>query len=120
MNISLRLALMDETGTAFMLLIRAAESLKKKGIDQWSYWTDPPLDKIQWLKNGFINREFYFIENDQQQYLGMVRLLDDDTLYWGGMEDTAKYINSLVVPEQFYNNNLGRRVVETLGKLSKK
>ena len=82
MDLRLRKSEISEFNIALKLLKSAAEFLLEKNINQWSYWTNPPKEKIQWVKDGFKNREFYFIENQNEAILGMVRILNK-TYYIG-------------------------------------
>ena len=42
----------------------ASKSLEKKNVSQWSYWQDPPDDKIEWVTEGLNKKEFYFALNE--------------------------------------------------------
>ncbi len=101
MDLRLRKSEISEFNIALKLLKSAAEFLLEKNINQWDYWTNPPEEKIQWVKDGFKNREFYFIENQNEAILGMVRILKEDLLYWGNMNDSAMYIHSLVIEKRY-------------------
>lgn len=103
-----------EIDTAFTLFSKAAESLAEKKIDQWSYWLNPPADKIKWVKDGFKNNEFYFVRNEQSQLIGMYRLMKADLLYWGKQEKKARYIHSLVVLKEFSGKNIGFKIIEKI------
>ena len=46
--------------------------------------------------------------------MGVVRVSNDDVLYWGQMDDKAKYIHSLIIHEEFSGNNLGVKVVDRI------
>lgn len=71
----------SEFNIALKLLESAAEFLTEKNINQWDYWSNPPKEKIQWVKDGFKNRKFYFIENQNEAILVMIRILKEDLLY---------------------------------------
>lgn len=87
-------------------------SLQQKGIEQWQYWLDPPPDKRQWIQAGFDNQEFYFVENEDQQVVGMFRLMETDELYWGKQPTVkARYIHSLVVDDAFAGQKIGQRII---------
>lgn len=104
---------LTESTTALSLLRSAAITLRQKGIDQWRIWLDPPAEKIKWVEEGFNRGEFYFIIiNDR--IAGMYRLLTTDELYWGPLEDEARYVHSLVVLSEFAGQQVGRRVLEKL------
>ena len=74
MNFTLKQAHPTAIKTAFELLKSASKTLEKKGIKQWDYWQNPPIEKINWVKEGFTNNEFYFIEKDTHEVMGMVRI----------------------------------------------
>lgn len=101
-----------EIQKAFGLLQSASKTLEKKNIKQWNYWQNPPLEKVKWVEEGFENNEFYFIENEANELMGMVRIMDEDVNYWGVMNDKAKYIHSLVIDQKFSGNHLGTEVVK--------
>jgi len=113
MAFTTRQAGITETATALALLRSAATTLQQKGIDQWSIWLDPPVEKIKWVEDGFGNGEFYFIII-KEQVAGMYRLLTADELYWGVQETEARYIHSLVVLNEYSGQQIGRRVLEQL------
>ena len=116
MNLVFRKAEVLEIDTALTLLKQAAQTLAQKGLKQWAYWTTPPQEKVDWVKAGFANGEFYFVENEAKQVMAMFRLLNEDTLYWGQMVEKARYIHSLVVHKDFTGNKLGQRIVAELEK----
>jgi len=116
MDFKFRKAETNETNIAFDLLKLAAQTLAEKNINQWSYWVNPPKDKIEWIKDGFFNHEFFFIENDNKEIMGMFRLLDDDPIYWGEMNDKAKYLHSLIIHNKFSNNKIGKRVIDRVSE----
>ena len=53
MNLIFRKAKIDELDHALELFKLASLSLGKKNVSQWAYWTDPPEEKITWVKEGF-------------------------------------------------------------------
>lgn len=52
-------------------------------IDHWQYWKNPPQEKVSWVEEGIKNREFFFIDDRDKNSIGMVRMLNEDLLYWG-------------------------------------
>ena len=119
MNFKLRQGKITETNKAFDLLKSASKTLKRKNVKQWNYWQNPPPEKIKWVEEGFENNEFYFIENEANELMGMVRIMDEDVNYWGVMNDKAKYIHSLVIDQKFSGNHLGLKVVNKIEKNAK-
>ena len=93
------------------LLKMASEELQEKGIDQWKYWQNPPKEKITWLQEGLKNKEFFFVENENNERVGMFRLLYNDELYWGKQKSNAGYIHSLVIDTKFNGHGYGNKIV---------
>ena len=98
----------------------AAEKIAKKNIDHWQYWNNPPQEKIDWVKEGISNQEFFFILNAQDENIGMVRVLKKDLLYWGEKNDNARYIHSLVVLEKYEGKGLGAQIIQLIEANAKK
>ncbi len=92
----------------------AAEKIAKKNIDHWQYWKNPPIEKINWVKEGILNNEFFFIKNAKKEVMGMIRILDKDLNYWGENNDRAKYIHSLVVTEEYEGYGIGSKVLQKI------
>lgn len=98
-----------ETGLLF--LKDAAALLQKKQVNQWTMWLNPSQEQINWIKEGFENNEFYFVENENGQQMAMFRLSAEDTLYWGETQDKANYIHSLTVNQEFAGHDLGKKII---------
>ena len=108
-NISFRLANINELSLAFSLLKEAAEWLQNKNTQQWSFWINPAQEKIDWIKEGFENKEFYFVYHNKI-LLGMFRLMYFDEQYWGKRPDRfekAAYVHSLTIKREFAGQGLG-------------
>ena len=118
MKISFRVAYSNETDIALGLLKQAAYRLKSKEINQWQYWINPSAEKIQWIMDGFENKEFNFIL-DGESIIGMFRLLDIDELYWGKKNDHSNYLHSLVIINDYVGLNIGRDVLKEVIHQSK-
>jgi len=114
MIFNLRQGKLTEIDKAFFLLKSASETLGRKNIKQWNYWKNPPREKIEWVKDGFLNNEFFFIENNTQEIMGMVRILEKDLIYWGEMNDKSKYIHSLIISEKFSGKKIGNNVIKKI------
>ena len=114
MGFFLKKVILTEKTSVFILLNAAAKTLARKKIDQWRYWLNPPAEKITWVEEGIKKEEFFFIVNQNQQKMGVVRVSNDDVLYWGQMDDKAKYIHSLIVDEKFSGMNLGAAVIKRI------
>ena len=112
MNLYFKQALSIEVEKALEYLKIAATNLKNKNVDQWSIWLNPSDEKIQWVKDGFSKQEFYFVENDYNQSIGMFRLLKEDELYWGKQTVNARYIHSLIVLPEFSGLKIGNYIMK--------
>lgn len=117
MTITFKKAKKTDINRAFDLFRQAAETMIEKKIDHWKYWVDPPVEKINWVKEGFKKNEFYFVENENKQLIGMFRLMEEDLLYWGKQEKKAKYIHSLVVLKEFTGHRIGNKIIEKVESL---
>lgn len=111
MKLLFRKAKLSEIDTALLILKQAASFLQSKKVNQWDFWLQPPKDKINWVKEGFKNGEFYFVENESTQLIGMFRLLTKDELYWGEQESDAYYVHSLVVKQEFTGMQYGSKIL---------
>ena len=108
-----------DKNTVLNLFKKAAEKINKMNIDHWQYWKNPPLEKIKWVEDGIQNNEFFFIELLNGENVGMVRILNEDLLYWGKQDDKAKYIHSLVIKEKYNGQEIGSKVVQKVEHLAK-
>jgi len=114
MNFSLKKITSSDLSQVLFLFKSAAEKIAKKNIDHWQYWSNPPSEKIQWVEEGILNNEFFFIKNDLEEIMGMVRILEEDILYWGTQNEKAKYVHSLVVSEAFEGLGIGNKVLQKI------
>ncbi|MCU4156601.1 GNAT family N-acetyltransferase [Carboxylicivirga sp. A043] len=101
------------------LLKEAAEKISKMKIDHWQYWKNPPKEKIEWVEEGIRNNEFFFINEQSGENIGMVRILNDDLLYWGEQKEKAKYIHSLVIKEKYNGKGLGTKILQEIERNAK-
>ncbi len=102
------------------LFKKTAEKINKMNIDHWQYWKNPPLEKIKWVEEGIANNEFFFISTPNKENLGMVRILEEDLLYWGKQRSKARYIHSLVIKEEFNGKGIGTKVINKIGERAKR
>ena len=108
-NITFRHANHNELSLALSLLKEAAEWLQGKNTQQWSFWINPPQEKVTWIKEGFANKEFYFVYKNEI-LLGMFRLMYFDEQYWGERPDRfdkAAYVHSLTIKREFAGQGMG-------------
>ncbi len=114
MDFNLKQITATDLSKVLNLFNSAAEKIAKKDIDHWQYWKNPPIEKVNWVKEGIINHEFFFIENTEGEVMGMVRILDKDLQYWGENTDRAKYIHSLVITEKHDGQGIGSMVIQKI------
>lgn len=92
----------------------AATSIQKKNLTQWSQWLNPTEKDIEWLLDGFVKNEFYYVYNDENQHIGMFRYLNTDEVYWETQNPQARYVHSLVVKKEFGGQNLGELILRKI------
>ncbi|WP_019037311.1 GNAT family N-acetyltransferase [Psychroflexus tropicus] len=97
----------------------AAKKINRLQVDHWQYWNDPPEDKIQWVKEGLANAEYNYVKNKEGVTIGMLRILDQDLMYWGEQDEKAKYVHSLVVKEAYNGQGLGQQILEQVAELAR-
>lgn len=102
------------------LFQESAEKINRMNIDHWQYWKNPSLEKIKWVEEGIENNEYFFVQNTYQETLGMVRILEQDLMYWGEQSQKAKYIHSLVVKEEYNGNGIGALILYKIANDAKK
>ncbi len=102
------------------LFKNAAEKISKMKVDHWQYWKNPPIEKIKWVEEGILNNEFFFIKTSDKKTMGMVRILNEDLLYWGQQPEKAKYIHSLVIEDAYNGLGLGAKVIEKIENEARK
>ncbi len=101
-----------DKGKVLQLFRNAAERINKMNIDHWQYWINPPIEKVKWVEEGIQNNEFFFIRNPDGENLGMVRIMNEDLLYWGNQKEKAKYIHSLVVTDKYNGKGIGTKIIQ--------
>lgn len=117
-NVQFKQARLSELSVALQLLKEAAEWLQTKNTKQWNFWINPPAEKIAWIKEGFENREFYFVYQGGE-LAGMFRLMYYDEKYWGSRPDKfdkAAYVHSLTVRLDFKGNGFGSLILKMIEK----
>ncbi|KQC33166.1 hypothetical protein AAU57_07455 [Nonlabens sp. YIK11] len=98
---------------AISLLKKAAQRLQSQNIKQWSYWLDPPAERLEWLQEGFEKGQFTFVYKDEK-LIATYRLMDVDLKYWGKKEESAYYIHSLVVDPDFKGQKIGSHLIHRI------
>ena len=94
------------------LLKQAAIRLQGKGLSQWQNWLEPSPSDLDWIKEGFAAKEFYFIQNTDNEILGAIRILTEDLLYWGEQAEKALYIHSLTVLGKYAGQGIGQGIID--------
>ena len=96
-----------------------AKKINRMNIDHWQYWKDPSQEKIKWVEEGIQNNEFFFINELNGENIGMVRILNEDLIYWGKQKEKAKYVHSLVIREEFNGKGIGTKVLDIIANNAK-
>ncbi|WP_196888676.1 GNAT family N-acetyltransferase [Aureivirga sp. CE67] len=120
MNFTFKQIEKEELNLVLELFKESAEKIDKKNVDHWQYWKNPPKEKINWVVEGIYQKEFFFIYDSMQQNIGMVRIMNEDLLYWGKQIEKAKYIHSFVIREEFNGKGFGQKIIESIEFLATK
>jgi len=112
MNLTFQNVKISDKNRVLSLFKDAAIKISKKKVDHWQYWKNPPMEKVQWVEEGIRNKEFFFIKTTDSETIGMVRILEDDLMYWGEQSDKSKYIHSLVVIEKYEGQGIGELILK--------
>lgn len=110
----------SDKANVLALFKETAEKISKKNVDHWQYWKNPPQEKIAWVEEGIQHKEFFFITTRNTDLVGMVRILNEDKLYWGPQQEKAKYVHSLVVKEEFNGKGIGAKILQEIEMKAKK
>ena len=102
---------------ALELLKTAALRLQSQQISQWNYWLDPPEERLEWLRQGFENDEYYFLKH-HSRIIAMYRLMEIDLKYWGKRNESAYYIHSLVVHPDYKGQRIGAQMIQKIQELA--
>ena len=114
MTLKIREAFPYEIDIGFCLLREAAIWLKNNAIDYWQEWLSPPIEYIEWIKQGFNNNEFYFVENENSELVSMFRLQFEDEIFWGKRNDKSGYIHSLTTIRSLKGNQIGYSILHMI------
>src|SRR5690606_30412107 len=114
MNIRFKQVESKDKSKVLQLFKNAAERISKMNIDHWQYWINPPVEKIRWVEEGIDNDEFFFIQTVEGENIGMVRIMDEDILYWGKQKEKAKYIHSLVITDRYNGKGIGTKIIQQI------
>ena len=120
MNIIFKQIKIKDKNSVLNLFKKTAERINKMNIDHWQYWINPPQEKIKWVEEGINNNEFFFLDDLNGNNIGMVRILNEDLLYWGKQTEKSKYVHSLVVKEAYNGKGIGIKVLQEIENNAKK
>ena len=118
MSITFKQADLSQKEEILNLFKITAERIHRMNIDHWQYWKNPPPEKLQWVEEGIKNKEYFFIY-EATNFIGMVRILNEDELYWGVQDVKAKYVHSLVVKSEFNGKGYGRKILNSIEQMAK-
>lgn len=106
----------NEFSIALGLYQQAGKRLSQMNLSQWDYWSDPPADKLAWVRQGVENGEFVFVYNQTNDLVGMFRLMNSDTLYWEqkGIDKGVRYVHSLVIADPYTGSGLGQEIMKRI------
>lgn len=116
MNLLFKTVSKSEQPQVIALFKAAADKIHRMGVDHWQYWKNPPVEKLKWVEDGINKEEYFFVENPQGETIGMLRLLDEDLMYWGEQTSKAKYVHSLVVIEKYNGKGIGAHILNHVEK----
>ena len=114
MILIIREAFPHEIDYGLNLLCEAAIWLRDNAIDYWQGWLDPPDEYKAWVKQGFDNGEFHFVECENSKIVGMFRLQFEDEIFWGKRDDKAGYIHSFTTDRNLKGNQIGYSVLHMI------
>ncbi|MBI1837235.1 MAG: GNAT family N-acetyltransferase [Flavobacteriia bacterium] len=114
MKIQFQKASLFDIDLIFELLKHASQNLASKKINQWQFWQNPSKENKLWIEEGYSKDEFYIIQNETFEVIGMFRLSFTDELYWGKQNVEARYIHSLVIKKKFSGLNIGNKVIKMI------
>jgi len=120
MKITFKQIKIKDKNIVLSLFKKTAEKIKKKNIDHWQYWINPPQEKVKWVEAGINNNEFFFLDDLNGKNIGMVRILNEDLLYWGKQTEKSKYVHSLVIKEEYNGKGIGIKVLQEIENMAKK
>ncbi len=116
MKLNLKQITIDDLPFVVEQFKEAAKKIAKLEIDHWQYWVDPPKEKVDWVIEGLEGLEFYYVQKEDGEQIGMLRIMDEDLIYWGPQADKARYVHSLAIKEKFNGKGLGKVVLDMVAK----
>lgn len=122
MELKLTKATVSDMDLALELFRQTSLSLKARNLSQWSYWMDPPEERLQWVREGFQQGEFFYVYDEEGTFVGMFRLLPVDELYWDekGRDPGARYVHSLVILPEQKGRGVGALILKKIIEILKK
>ena len=122
MVLKLTKATISDMDLALELFRQTSLALKARNLSQWSYWTNPPEERLQWVREGFQQGEFFYVYDEEDTFVGMFRLLKVDELYWDskGRDPDARYVHSLVIAPEQKGRGVGALILKNIIGILKK
>lgn len=105
----------EDITVVLQLLKEAALRIAAMNINHWQYWKNPPIEKVRWIEQGIQHGEFFFVKDEKVSLVGMVRILEEDLLYWGPQSEKALYVHSLVVRGAYEGMGIGQQILTVIG-----
>ena len=72
------------------------------------------MEHIAWIKQGFDNSEFHFVEDENAELIGMFRLQFEDEIFWGKRNEKAGYIHSFTTNRSLKGNQTGYSIMRLI------
>ena len=113
-ELCLRPATRHDRKAIVAILEEARAWLAERGIDQWNRpfddaWIDPKLDAGE-----------FFISERNGDAVGVVRLLDEDRLFWGDRDrGDSLYIHSLATRRDLAGLHLGAHILAAIADVAR-
>jgi len=117
-ELEIKLADISQLDFALSMLKDAGIWLKSKEIDYWQNWISPSDLYINWIKDGFLQNQFYFV-NKANQNIGMFRLQWSDELFWGIQENNSGYLHSFRIKRDLHGQCLGYKALQLVENICK-
>ena len=105
-DLDISIADSSQISVVLQLLKEAALWLKNRNIDYWQNWINPNEIFIDWIKQGFDNKEFFMVRYNDE-IIGTFRLQWSDELFWKNRNDESGYIHSFTTLRKYEGNNIG-------------
>ncbi|MFW5804295.1 MAG: GNAT family N-acetyltransferase [bacterium] len=109
----------NQVDEVFIFLKNSAILLKNRNINYWKNWIDPSEESIKWIIQGLKDQQFYHVY-ENENLIGMFRLLFEDKSFWGIRNDKAGYIHSFAIDQKYCGKKKGYQVLSKIEELLSK